>query len=94
VLRAYFDERGTHAGSRIMTFAGYVAHEDDWERFATAACQNQRSCTHFGFPRCSKDARAFKSRLRSNHSRSPLGAPTAPQFAVPIRCRPQIAVAS
>jgi hypothetical protein len=32
-LRAYLDESGTHAGSPIVTLAGYVSTEDRWQRF-------------------------------------------------------------
>jgi hypothetical protein len=33
MLTAYFDESGTHAGAPDLTVAGYVAGDDQWERF-------------------------------------------------------------
>jgi hypothetical protein len=33
VLKAYFDESGIHAGSKIVTMAGFIADEIVWEEF-------------------------------------------------------------
>jgi hypothetical protein len=45
VLKAYFDESGTDAGSEVVTLAGYVSPEERWERLAiewSAVLRNPR----------------------------------------------------
>jgi len=39
MLTAYFDESGTHAGSPVLTVAGYVATVEQWDTFDRAWAQ-------------------------------------------------------
>lgn len=33
MLEAYFDESGTHSGSKVLSVAGYIAEKDQWLKF-------------------------------------------------------------
>ena len=33
VLRAYFDDSGTHAGSKVLVLAGFMGSPDEWSKF-------------------------------------------------------------
>lgn len=54
VMRAYFDDSGTHAGSEVVLWAGFVGHSSWWDRQEEAwqAVLDREGLQHFHMAEC------------------------------------------
>lgn len=74
VLKAYFDDSGTHAGSKVVVWAGFMASSDEWAQFEVdcAALFKTHHISHFHAVEVEHNMGEFRDRRHWNEARRDL----------------------